>query len=139
MKRDLAAAAAAQARLEPEMTNAEQRWPFELMILNLAGYHRKNGYLVKHWDAIQAGRPPSDPLLREGERFFFEAALVDPNDVTALNGLASILIYEFELDAATLFNDRAIALSEKQGIPYDEALHDRELIKWMRQQAALGR
>jgi hypothetical protein len=135
-KRDVAGAADAQARLDLEMAQAELRWPFELRILNLAGYHRKNGYLVKHWSAIQAGRPPRDPLLHEGERLFFEAALVDPNDVSALNGLASILIYELELDAAAFFNDRAIELSKRANIPYDAAEHDRRLIAWMRQQAA---
>jgi hypothetical protein len=134
MNRDLKAAAAAQQQLDLEMKKAERQWPYELMILNLGGYHRKNGYLVKHWDAIQAGRPPKDPLLLEGERLFFEAALVDPLDVSALNGLASILIYEFELAAADFFNARAIAISQKAGIPYDAALHDQALIAWMKQQ-----
>lgn len=134
MKRDWKAAAEAQQKLDPEMKEAEQRWRYELMILNLGGYHRKNGYLIKHWDAIQAGRPPKDALLHEGERLFFEAALVNPLDVSALNGLASILIYEFELNAAEFFNERAIAISQKAGIPYDAALHDKALIAWMKQQ-----
>lgn|SRR5262245_62000370 len=133
MKRDLATAANAQAQLDPDMKQAEQRWRYELEILNLGGYHRKNGYLVKHWDAIQAGRPPRDPILYEGERLFFEAALVDPLDVSALNGLASILIYEFELEAAEFFNARAIELSRKENLPYDAALHDAKLIAWMKQ------
>jgi hypothetical protein len=137
-KHGVAAAVEAQARLDLEMAQAEQRWPFELRILNLAGYHRKNGYMVKHWAAIQAGRPPADPLLHEGERLFFEAALVDPNDVSALNGLASILIFELELDAAAFFNARAIELSKRANAPYDEAEQDRQMIAWMRQQAALG-
>jgi len=134
MKGDLKAASEAQAMLDPIMKQAEQRWPYELMILNLGGYHRKNGYLVKHLDAIQAGRPPKDPLLLEGERLFFEAALVDPLDASALNGLSSILIYELELDAAEFFNARAIALSAKEGIPYDAALHDKELIARLKRQ-----
>ena len=37
------------------MKQAEQLWQVQLMILNLGGYHRKNRYMVKHWDAIQAG------------------------------------------------------------------------------------
>lgn len=139
MNRDLTSASAAQARLDPVMKGAEQRWKFELAILNLGGYHRKNGYLVKHWDAVQAGRPPKDPLLREGERLFFEAALVDPLNVSALNGLASILIYELELDAAEFFNERAIAISKKQGIAYDAAMHDQRLIAWLKQQQGVGR
>jgi hypothetical protein len=133
-KRDLKSAAAAQAQLDPIMREAERRWRYELMVLNLGGYHRKNGYLIRHWDAIQAGRPPADPLLLEGERLFFEAALVDPLDVSALNGLSSILIYELELEAAAFFNERAIAISRKEGIPYDAASHDKALIDWMKQQ-----
>ena len=133
-ERDLAAAARAQAQLDPDMKRAEQRWRYELQILNLGGYHRKNGYMVEHWDAIQAGRPPRDPILYEGERLFFEAALVDPLDVSALNGLASILIFELELDAAAFFNARAIELSQKQSLLYDAALQDRDLIAWMKQQ-----
>jgi hypothetical protein len=133
-QRDVKAAAAAQQELDPQMRDAERRWKYELMILNLGGYHRKNGYIVKHWDAIQAGRPPKDPLLHEGERLFFEAALVDPLDVSALNGLASILIYEFELEAAEFFNERALAISRKEGISYDAAQHDKQLIGWMKEQ-----
>jgi hypothetical protein len=136
-KRDVAAAARAQRALDPRMTKAEQRWPYELDILALGGYHRKNAYMVAHWDAIQAGRPPRDPILLEAERRFFEAALVDPNDLSAINGLASILIFELELDAAAFFNDRAIELSKQAGAPYDDAEQDRALIAWMRQQATL--
>ena len=55
--------------------------------------------------------------------------------MSALNGLASILIYEFELEAAALFNQRAIEISKQAGVPYGEAEHDRKLIAWMRKQA----
>jgi hypothetical protein len=87
---------------------------------------------VKHWDAIQAGRPPNDPLLREAEGLFLEAVFVDPQDVSALNGLASVLILEQELEAAAFFNERAIELSKRAGIAYDAAERDRELITRMR-------
>jgi hypothetical protein len=138
-KGGLAAAARAQRTLDPRMARAEQRWPYDPTILALAGYHRKNAYMVSHWDAIQAGRPPRDPLLLDAERRFFEAALVDPNDLSAINGLASILVFELALEIATFFNDRALALAEKAGVTYDAAEQDRELIAWMRQQAAAGR
>ncbi|HEV8394567.1 MAG TPA: toll/interleukin-1 receptor domain-containing protein [Vicinamibacterales bacterium] len=134
-KRQLAAAARAQRTLDPQMADAEQRWPSDLTILNLGGYHRKNAYLVRHWEEIQAGRPPRDPLLLDAERRFFEAALVDPTDLSAINGLASVLIYELELDIATFFNDRALALAQKAGVTYDDAEQDKALIAWMRQQA----
>ena len=134
-KRQLAAAARAQRTLDPQMEDAERQWPSDLTILNLGGYHRKNAYLVRHWEEIQAGRPPRDPVLLDAERRFFEAALVDPTDLSAINGLASVLIYELELDIATFFNDRALALAQKAGVTYDDAEQDRALIAWMRQQA----
>lgn len=133
-RRHLVAAARAQRALDLPMADAERRWPSDLTVLNLGGYHRKNAYMVAHWEAIQAGRPPADPLLLEAERRFFEAALVDPTDLSAINGLASVLIFELELDAATFFNDRALALAQKKGVPYDDAEQDRALIAWMRQQ-----
>ena len=134
-KRNVAAAARAQRTLDPRMARAEQQWPYELDILTLGGYHRKNAYMVAHWDEIQAGRPPMDPLLIEAERRFFDAALVDPVELSAINGLASILIFELELDIATFFNDRALALAGEAGVRYDDAEQDRALIAWMRQQA----
>ena len=129
-KRRLAAAARAQQGLEAPMADAEARWPSDLTVLNLGGYHRKNAYLVKHWDDIQAGRPPKDPLLREAERRFFEAALVNPNDLAAVNGLASVLIFELELDAAAFFNGRALALAQQAGVSYDAAVQDKAMIDW---------
>ena len=133
-KRQLAAAARVQRTLDPHMADAEERWPSDLTILNLGGYHRKNAYMVDHWEAIQAGRPPKDPRLLEAERRFFEAALVHPTDLSAINGLASVLIFELELDIAAFFNDRALALAQKTGMPYDAAEQDRAMIAWMRQQ-----
>ena len=134
-QRNVAAASRAQRTLDPRMARAEQRWPYELDILTLGGYHRKNAYMVAHWDEIQAGRPPQDPLLIDAERRFFDAALVDPVELSAINGLASILIFELELDIAAFFNDRALALAEKAGVRYEAAEEDRALIAWMRQQA----
>jgi hypothetical protein len=136
--RQLAAAARAQKTLDPHMTEAETRWPLDLTVLNLGGYHRKNAYMVRHWEAIQAGRPPMDPMLIDAERRFFEAALVDPTDLSAINGLASVLIFELELDIAAFFNDRALALAQKAGLPYDEAEQDRAMIAWMREQGRAG-
>jgi hypothetical protein len=134
-KRRLAAAARTQRSLDPLMSDAEARWPFDLTVLTLGGYHRKNAYLVAHWDEIQAGRPPQDPVLLEAERCFFEAALVNPKDLSAINGLASVLTFELELDIATFFNGRALALARAAGVTYDAAEQDKALIAWMRQQA----
>ena len=85
------------------------------MVLNLAGYQCKNGDMLAHWDEIQVGRVPSDPLLEQAERKFFDALCVDPCGASAVNGLASILILEHELDAAEFFVRRAIDLVKASG------------------------
>lgn len=108
--------------------DAEKAWPLEPMVLNLAGYHHKNAYMLKHWAAIQAGRPPKDRSLERAERFFFEALFVNPNDYSALNGLGSILIFYRDLEAALFFIRRAIALAEQDGIDYAAARDDLAMI-----------
>jgi hypothetical protein len=35
---------------------------------------------VRHWDAIQAGRAPTDPLLTQAEQRYFETLSIDPDD-----------------------------------------------------------
>jgi hypothetical protein len=121
---DLVGAKQCQVIADREMKAAEKKWRLEAMILNLAGYHRKNAYMLKHWAAIQAGRPPQDRLLDRGERFFYESLFGDPYDFSALNGLGSILFYERDLDAAEFFIRRALALAERAGVDYDAAKRD---------------
>ncbi len=129
-QRDLKGALGMHAVVDTKMKKAEKAWRLDLMILSLAGYHRKNAYMLKHWDAIQAGRPPKDSLLRRAERFFFEALFVNPTDYAALNGLGSILILEHELEAAEFFVRRAIASAKKKKISYAAAEHDLALITY---------
>jgi hypothetical protein len=126
---DLAAAKKYQAVAARELRAAEKKWRMEAMILNLAGYHRKNAYMLKHWPAIMAGRPPKDPLLDRAEHYFYESLFVDPNDYSALNGLGSILFYERELDAAEFVIRRAILLAETAGVNYPAAQHDLQLVQ----------
>ncbi|MGE0827538.1 MAG: TIR domain-containing protein [Candidatus Binatia bacterium] len=128
-QRDLTGAREMHALVDVTMKKAEKRWRWELTVLNLAGYHRKNAYMLKHWDAIQAGRPPKDPLLRRAEQFFFEALFVDPTDCSALNGLGSILILERELEAAEFFIRRALTIAKKKKLSYTAAEHDLALIR----------
>lgn len=128
MMNDLAGAKQCQDAANPAMKAAEKKWRLEAMILNLAGYHRKNAYMLKHWAAILAGRPPQDRLLDRGERFFYESLFVDPYDYSALNGLGSILFYERDLDAAEFFIRRALALAEQAGVDYGAAKHDLQLV-----------
>jgi len=126
---DLAAAKKYQAVAARELRAAEKKWRMEAMILNLAGYHRKNAYMLKHWPAIMAGRPPKDPLLDRAEHYFYGSLFVDPNDYSALNGLGSILFYERELDAAEFVIRRAILLAETAGVNYPAAQHDLQLVQ----------
>lgn len=128
-KRKLAKAMEILRLLDAAMTHALQVWPLDPMIVNLSGYHLKNAYMVKHWDAIQAGRGPQDELLSHAERRFFEALSIDPTDPSALNGLGSILILERELDAAEFFIRTAIAATKKRGMAsYPAAEQDLRLV-----------
>jgi hypothetical protein len=126
---DPKAALRLQKSLDPEMRAAEKRWRFDSTILNLAGYHRKNAYMFKHWDEYCAGRFPSDPLLNSAEWFLYKTLFVDPLDYSALNGLGNILLFEGELPGALFFVERAIEIAQKAGVEYQEARSDRELIR----------
>lgn len=107
--------------------------PLHPMVLNLAGYQCKNDYMLKHWDAIQAGQAPTDPLLGRGERYFFDSLCVNPNDESAINGLGSILYYERELDAAEFFQRCALdKYFRRTGQVYDAAQHDLESVLWLK-------
>ena len=126
---DLAVSRRLQTKLDPQMRAAEKRWRHDPTMLNLAGYHRKNGYMFKHWDAYCAGRFPQDPLLDAGEHCFFVALFGNPLDYSALNGLGNILFFKGELDAAAFFVGRAIACAEAAGLDYQDAKHDLALIR----------
>lgn len=126
---DLALSRRLQKKLDAEMHAAEKRWRFDPTILNLAGYHRKNAYMFKHWDEYCAGRFPQDPLLDEGEHFFFVSLFGNPLDYSALNGLGNILFFKGELDAAAFFVGRAIECAAAAGVDYQDAMHDLALIR----------
>lgn len=118
-----------QKKLDAEMCAAEKRWRYDPTIQNLAGYHRKNTYMFKHWDEYCAGRFPQDSLLDKGEHFFFVSLFGNPLDYSALNGLGNILFFKGELDAAAFFVERAIICAEAAGVDYEDAKHDLTLIR----------
>jgi hypothetical protein len=118
-----------QQELDSKMREAEFRWKFDPMILSLAGYHRKNAYMIKHWQEYAAGRFPKDPLLEEGRSRFFETLLINPVDYGALNGLGNILLFQGELDAAEFFVSSAIKCAKKDGVDYWQAKDDLDLIR----------
>ena len=133
--RDLLSAQTIHDETEKLMQQAEKTWRNDLMILNLAGYHRKNAYMLKHWDAIQAGVPPKDPLLADAEQFFFKVLFINPVEPSALNGIGSVMTLEGELDAAEFFQKIAIQYGEKDGKRFDAARHDLEMINYFRKKA----
>jgi hypothetical protein len=115
------------AALDKSVRAAVRRFPLEAKILNVAGYHQKNAYMLNHWDAIQAGRAPPDPLLQKSEHYFFASLQANPLDPSALNGIGSILLFERELDAAEFFQRRALEAAAKEGYEYPEAQQDLDL------------
>jgi len=135
MDKNFTAAAEANASIRTALESAMKIAPYDPMILNLAGYQCKNDYMFAHWDQIQAGRAPRDPLLVQGERHFFDALCVDPSDPSALNGLGSILFFERELDAAEFFQRRAIEIGRRSGGNYEAAEIDLQQILTLKQRA----
>lgn len=128
---DVTGAAETQALLDGAMTPVRERWPLDTKVVKLDGYHHKNAYMLHHWDAVQAGRAPDDPLLDRAEQRFLETLAVDPRDYEALNGLGSVLTFERELDAAEFFILEAIRLAKEDGIdPYPAAEADLALVRW---------
>ena len=113
--------------VDKRVAAALKRFPLESKVLNVAGYHQKNAYMLKHWDAIQAGRAPPDRLLQKSERYFFAALQADPTDPAALNGVGSILLFERELDAAAFFQRCALKSAKRLGFDYPEARQDLQL------------
>src|SRR5262245_43594196 len=107
-------AAEANRHVGSVLRKLQELSPLHPMVLNLAGYQCKNDYMFKHWDAIQVGRAPKDPLLDRGERYFFDSLSVRPADVSAINGLGSILFYQRELDAAEFLQRRALDIHFKR-------------------------
>ena len=122
-------AQAQQARLDPVVDDALAAWPLDSTIVNLAGYHLKNAYMLKNWAAIQAGRSPKDPLLDQAEQRFFETLGLDPTDPEALNGLGTILTFKRDLEAAEFFILAAIAEAKRRGIGYPAAEQDLALVR----------
>jgi TIR domain len=128
-------AAEANRQVGDALVSLQRLAPLHPRVLNLAGYQCKNDYMVKHWDAIQVWRAPSDPLLEQSERYFFESLGVNPFDVSAINGLGNIMFFQRELDAAEFFHDRAETLCFKRtGKHYDAAISDLEMVRWFRSQ-----
>jgi hypothetical protein len=118
INRDPEAAKNEQKSLDALMNEAREKWPLDLMLINLDGYHLKNAYQTRYRDAIQAGRAPKDSLLDQAEKLFFEVLYIDPNDHAALNGLGNLHFFLRDLDTAEFFTRRAIALTKPDSPTY---------------------
>ena len=121
-------ASAFQTRLDQFMEEALKIGATNAMVLNLAGYHKKNGYMIKHWEAIQKRQSPKDSLLEDSEKFFFSSLSIQPDNPSALNGLGSVLMLRRDLDATEFFIRRALARSKEQRTPYPAAEQDLEMV-----------
>ena len=125
----LADARQQQAGLDGVVADALDAWPLDPILVNLAGYHLKNAYMLTYWDAIQAGRGPRDPLLDQSEARFLETLSLDPTDPESLNGLGNILFFKRDLHAAEFFHLAALAEAKRRGIGYPAAEHDLALVR----------
>jgi tetratricopeptide (TPR) repeat protein len=129
---DLAKAKTLQADLNQLVDTALREQPKDHYILALAGYDKKNQYMIRHWAEVQAGQAPKDPLLDEAAEFFFRALSIQPDDPSALNGLGSVFILRRDLDAAAFYIKRALARAREEGFDYPDAAQDLRLIGYLK-------
>lgn len=121
-----------QGSLNGQVDAALRRAPGDHDLLALAGYDKKNQYLIRYWDDVQAGRSPKDALLEEAAEFFFKALSIRPDDPSALNGLGSVFILRRDLDAAEFYVGRSLARARQEGFEYPSAEQDLQLIRDLR-------
>jgi len=132
------AASAVQGEIDPLMRRAVHVLAHDAEILNLAGYHAKNEYMIKHWKAIQERTSPKDPLLDVAESYFHQSLAIRPDNASALNGLGSVLLLERDLHAAEFFVRRALKQAAEEGIRYNAAEQDLQTILRLKREPAYG-
>jgi len=129
---DLARAAEPQKRTGALLEKALSRKAQDPEILNLAGYQKKNAYLLRHWSDVQHGTYPLDALLAEAEDFFHESLSVKPMNPSAWNGLGSVFLLRGDLDAAEFFVKKALERARVEGVDYGAAEEDLQTIARLR-------
>jgi hypothetical protein len=111
---DLVTAAKKHQATDTLISSAIRQWPKDPTVLNLAGYHKKTAYVIKHFSAIQAGTTPRDRLLDEAKRLFYAALSLQPEGrdnpelPSTLAGLGNVLMFEGALDGAEFFLQSAM-------------------------------
>ena len=123
-----------QKNLDAKVQTGLKQKPDDAELLNLAAYHKKNAFQIKHWNELQSRSYPKDKLLDEAEILFYKSLSIDPDNPGAVNGLGSVLALRGDIDAAEFFVRRAIDLSKKQGIEYGYAKEDLATIQRLKKE-----
>jgi hypothetical protein len=129
---DPATAQRLQGDLSRLVDAALRAQPDDPYLLALAGYDKKNQYMIRHWDAVQAGLSPKDRLLDQAAESFFKVLSSRPDDPSALNGLGSVFILRRDLDAAEFYIKRSLVRAREEGFDYPAAEHDLQLIQYLK-------
>jgi len=127
--RNLKDAKREQRDLDLKVQQGLKEKPDNAELINLAAYHKKNAFQIKHWDALQSRQYPKDKALNESESLFYKSLAIEPDNPGAINGLGSVLALRGDFDAAEFFVRRAIDLAKKQGIDYRYAKEDLAMIQ----------
>ncbi|MGA3246290.1 MAG: TIR domain-containing protein [Bacteroidota bacterium] len=125
-----------QKNLDKKVVESLEENPADADLLNLAAYHKKNAFQIKHWNQLQSRQYPRDGLLDKAETLFYESLAIKPDNPGAVNGLGSVLALRGDLDAAEFFVRRAIDLAKKQGIEYGYAKEDLATIRQLKKARA---
>jgi tetratricopeptide (TPR) repeat protein len=128
-----------QDGVKPTVDAALRANPSDRYLLALAGYDKKNQYMIRHWEEIQTGQSPGDPALDEAAALFFKVLSVHPDDPSALNGLGSVFILRRDLDAAEFYITRALERSREENVTYLAAEEDLELVRRLRRSGSKKR
>jgi len=116
-----------QKKSNAEVTRRLKIKPSEPYIRTLDGYNKKNEYMLRHWEAFQAGQPPRDPLLRQAEQRFLSVLARYPSDVGALSGIGGVLALRGNLDGAYFYTTHAAALARAQNGGHPVAVVEQDL------------
>lgn len=118
-----------QEELDPTCERAVVGFPGDALLLNMAGYHRKNAYLIRHFEEMRSGRFPVDTSLEEAEQLFLRSLSVQPDNAYALNGIGNVLFFERDLAAAEFYISSALKQARSQRLQTESIEHDLALVR----------
>jgi len=126
--RDFHEATALQARLDPLLDRALQRWPRDPEILSLAGYQHQRAFQMSTRNDSKV-LPRHRRVLDQAEVFFHRALASEPGSVSALNGLGAISAYRANWEMAEHYCLRAIQQARQLGLDYGSTKEDLAAIR----------